>query len=127
GTNKKIIQVAAVMIAITIVLQGSAVTNPKLPYQSKALAISIRLCFFMNAAACFAAAENILAVASAGYNRPNAGGAHRVTFAFVFGGALVFLLNTSFWLWMNVLWAKIITVCTLIWIFGWTLHGIVKG
>lgn len=119
-------QTAAVMIAVTIILQGSAITNFDSTYQSKGLAISIRLSFFLNAAACFAAAENVLAVASAGYNRPNAGEAHRITFIFVFGGALFFLINTSFWLWMHVLWAQIVTVCTLLWLSGWALHDIVR-
>ena len=119
-------QTAAVLTAVTVILQGSAVTNLNSTHQIQALVISVRLSFFLNAAACFAAAENILAIVNKGYNVIEAREAHRVAILLVFGGTVFFLVTTCFWMWMHVLWAKVVTLLTILSLSGWALHNIVK-
>jgi hypothetical protein len=54
------------------------VTNLNSTHQIQALVVSVRLSFFLNAAACFAAAENIIATVNKGYNVIEAREAHRI-------------------------------------------------
>ena len=110
-------------MAITIILQGSEVTNLKSDSAIKALVICVRLSFFMNAAASFAAAENILSITNKGYStvgeRPC-----RYAFMGVICGAVFFLVTTWSWMWTHVFWAKMVTALTILCISGWGLYSI---